>query len=96
MKKRIVSLLMAAMMTINTLPMNVFATTFGSVEETPAEIHEEIVEEGEGELLGEAGGSSNYIISIMGDSISTFDGYLPAGNKTFYPKHDVTTVEETW
>ena len=50
MKKRIVSLLMAAMMTINTLPVNIFAMTFGSTEETPEEIHGEIVDVGEGEL----------------------------------------------
>lgn len=37
-------------------------------------------------------------ISILGDSISTFSGYIPSGNATFYPRtgNDVTIVSDTW
>lgn len=40
-------------------------------------------------------------VSIMGDSISTFEGYIPKGNRKRYPdtgnaKCDVLCVEETW
>ena len=43
-------------------------------------------------------------ISIIGDSISTFKGYIPAGYETFYPSSTIaqkgtgklTSVEETW
>ncbi len=36
--------------------------------------------------------------SILGDSISTFAGFVPAENELFYPKEgvDVTKVEHTW
>ena len=35
-------------------------------------------------------------ISILGDSISTFSGYIPSGNETYYPTGDVTAVTDTW
>lgn len=40
-------------------------------------------------------------ILIFGDSYSTFAGYIPAGNATYYsekprPETDVTAVEQTW
>lgn len=35
-------------------------------------------------------------LSILGDSISTFDGYIPEGNVTYYPTGTVTTVSDTW
>ena len=35
-------------------------------------------------------------LSILGDSISTFSGYIPAGNATYYPRDDVQTVDGTW
>lgn len=35
-------------------------------------------------------------VSILGDSISTFNGYLPDGYATYYPKGDVTSVYQTW
>ena len=35
-------------------------------------------------------------ILIFGDSYSTFDGYIPNGYATYYPKLDVNNVEETW
>lgn len=36
--------------------------------------------------------------SILGDSISTFEGYIPKGNRVYYPHEnsDVNTVEDTW
>ena len=38
--------------------------------------------------------------SILGDSYSTFDGYIPAGNACYYPNPEcvdnVLRVEETW
>lgn len=35
-------------------------------------------------------------LSILGDSISTFNGYIPSGNATYYPSGDVTDVSDTW
>lgn len=35
-------------------------------------------------------------LSILGDSISTFDGYIPEGNVTYYPSGTVTAVTDTW
>ena len=35
-------------------------------------------------------------ISILGDSISTFSGYIPSGNATWYPRGEVTAVTDTW
>ena len=37
-------------------------------------------------------------ISILGDSLSTFKGYIPEGNAVYYPNtnNDVTAVEQTW
>lgn len=37
-------------------------------------------------------------LSILGDSISTFDGYIPSGNLTYYPTTSagLTRVEQTW
>ena len=36
------------------------------------------------------------IISIMGDSISTFKGCIPAGNATWYPRGEVNSSDKTW
>lgn len=36
------------------------------------------------------------IISIMGDSISTFRGSIPDGNATWYPKNEVNSPDKTW
>ena len=35
-------------------------------------------------------------ILIIGDSYSTFNGYIPDGYKTYYPALDVESVEDTW
>ena len=35
-------------------------------------------------------------ISILGDSISTFSGYIPSGNATWYPRGEITSVKDTW
>ena len=35
-------------------------------------------------------------LSILGDSISTFSGYVTDGNATYYPSGDVTEVNNTW
>lgn len=35
-------------------------------------------------------------LSILGDSISTFSGYIPSGNATYYPSGTVTKVTDTW
>ena len=37
-------------------------------------------------------------LSIIGDSISTYEGYLPAGNRTHYPNstNDINNVHDTW
>lgn len=35
-------------------------------------------------------------VSIVGDSISTYNGYIPSGYAYYYPQGDVDTVGETW
>ena len=35
-------------------------------------------------------------VSILGDSISTYEGYTPEGNETYYPKSNVDDVSKTW
>lgn len=35
-------------------------------------------------------------LSILGDSISTFAGYIPSGNSTYYPADTVQSVTDTW
>lgn len=35
-------------------------------------------------------------VSIIGDSISTFSGYIPSGYATHYPTGTVQNVEQTW
>lgn len=35
-------------------------------------------------------------LSILGDSISTFAGYIPEGNATYYPSGTVQKVTDTW
>ena len=35
-------------------------------------------------------------ISILGDSISTYEGWMPEGNAKWYPGGDVNDVSKTW
>lgn len=35
-------------------------------------------------------------ISFIGDSITTYSGYLPSGNVTRYPRGAITNVDQTW
>ena len=35
-------------------------------------------------------------LSILGDSISTFENYIPSGNATYYPAGDVLAVTDCW
>lgn len=45
------------------------------------------------------GGNSSLLgkkFSILGDSISTYNGYIPAGYATYYPKGDIDNVNKTW
>lgn len=35
-------------------------------------------------------------LSVLGDSISTFEGYIPAENATYYPRETVSSVDRTW
>ncbi len=39
---------------------------------------------------------ANKKLSILGDSISTYSGYLPSGNATYYPRGEITSVDFTW
>lgn len=59
------------------------------------------------EVAGSAGGSSGSsdsiitatkgkFISFLGDSITTFSGFIPDGYLSFYPKGDVTGAEKTY
>lgn len=58
--------------------------TAGGEEILEGQEHTELVEEGMG-------------VSILGDSISTFDGWIPEGNIVFYPQNgSVQDVSQTW
>ena len=35
-------------------------------------------------------------LSLIGDSITTYQGWLPSGNVTRYPRGAITNVEQTW
>lgn len=35
-------------------------------------------------------------VSILGDDVSTYEGYIPEGNETYYPNGDVDDVSKTW
>lgn len=35
-------------------------------------------------------------VSILGNSISTYSGYLPSGYASWYPRADVNSVDKTW
>jgi len=35
-------------------------------------------------------------VSIIGDSVSTFTDYVPSGYATYYPRQDVTSVDNLW
>lgn len=39
---------------------------------------------------------SGKTLSVLGDSISTYAGHIPAGNATYYPLDTVNAVEKTW
>ena len=40
--------------------------------------------------------SSSKTFSVLGDSISTYAGFIPSGYATFYPNGDVNSVDKTW
>ena len=62
----------------------------------------EYIEVWEGGISEETEPFSGKTISILGDSISTFAGYIPTADginlehKTFYPNSAIKTVDETW
>lgn len=35
-------------------------------------------------------------VSFLGDSITTFNGWMPSSYATFYPRYTITDVEKTW
>ena len=35
-------------------------------------------------------------VSIIGDSISSYEGYIPSGYAYYYPREDVNNVNKTW
>lgn len=39
---------------------------------------------------------SNKKVSFLGDSMTTYQGYIPSGYATLYPKYGVDTVQKTW
>lgn len=36
------------------------------------------------------------VFSFLGDSVTTYSGYIPSGNETYYPSGDVNSVDKTW
>lgn len=64
----------------------------GADEEVPREMEAEVVQTQESEQLVD-----NTSFSILGDSISTFQGYIPVGYYDFFPGNgEVKAVEDTW
>ena len=58
-----------------------------------------VVIDGDGNVLGElspVGSLAGLKLSILGDSISTYSGYIPSGYATYYPQGDVDNVSKTW
>lgn len=48
-------------------------------------------------LIGDSGTKlKGKKLGIIGDSISTYSGYIPSGYAAFYPRNTVTDVEKTW
>lgn len=48
-------------------------------------------------VSGESSGTDPVRLSILGDSISTFEGWIPEGNSVFYPHNGaVEDVSQTW
>ena len=47
-------------------------------------------------LEGDSIDDGEYIISILGDSISTYEGYISTGNATYYPTNYLKSVDDTW
>ena len=43
-----------------------------------------------------AGNLRGKVMSILGDSISTFQGWIPSGYATYYPHSPLTSVESMW
>lgn len=61
-------------------------------EETPVREPEDIPE-----ALSEIPEKAGVMVSIMGDSISTFQGYIPVGYYDFFPENGlVSDVNDTW
>lgn len=48
------------------------------------------------EIYNDALPLNAFKFSIVGDSISTFSGYVPSGYPSHYPSGDVKNVEDTW
>lgn len=46
--------------------------------------------------MSQADSSPKRKVGILGDSISTFRGYINAGYGAYYPAGDVTSVKDTW
>ena len=82
--RKIISLILVAVILLGVMPQNILATdvteTIGTAEITAVT----------------EGANTEKIISILGDSISTFKDYLPEGNATYYPQNTVQTVADTW
>ncbi|MBR3935986.1 MAG: leucine-rich repeat protein [Oscillospiraceae bacterium] len=98
---KIMSFLLAVMMAFSNIPAVVYALELEEVEGI-----EEVAEETENtELFSEiteTAEDEGKTVSILGDSISTFSGYIPAEDgvnlehATFYPNSAITSVEQTW
>lgn len=48
------------------------------------------------QIINNTNGLNGKTISIIGDSISTYDGYIPEGNETYYPRYGIDNVNKTW
>ncbi len=85
--KMILADLMAAVIGAGVFPAAYFSGSSASL--IPGAIAESATADPAAALKGKT-------FSILGDSISTFEGYIPEGYLPYYPAGDVDQVEYTW
>lgn len=81
-----------------TIPPETFSETDGISDNTAAQTESSVPPSEEVSTeQKEARNLTGLKLSILGDSISTFDGYIPTDYNIFYPNYgDISTVEKTW
>lgn len=65
----------------NLFDLNIYPIVDGQITNSPTNINKSL---------------SGKKLSLLGDSITTFAGFIPTENEAFYPQGDVTHVSYTW